>query len=98
MYLGLIRGWLQQWDQKSSDYSHEALWSPGSGWGLRLRHPDLRSRVSHADSQSGYRQVPGTQIPFPMYSAYIVLSSCAQRLGDASVGSTTNAKMLAYGG
>ena len=33
----------------------------------------------------------------PVYPIYTALSSCAQRLGDASVRSTINAKTLAYG-
>lgn len=62
VYLVLIMGWLQQWDQKSSDNSCEALWYPGSCSRLRLRHPSLRPWICVPQSHEG--QVLGTPIAF----------------------------------
>jgi len=93
----LIRGWLQQWDAKSSGYGCEALWSPGSGTGLRLRHPGLRSGfVTLAHGQAKDKS-PVPRFLLPVHLVHTALSICAQRLGDASVRSTINAKMPAYG-
>lgn len=70
MYLVLIRGWLQQRDQESSDNSCEALWYHGSCRGLRLRHPNLRPWVCHWLTVT-WRTSPGYPNCFYLYIQYI---------------------------